>query len=139
MTSCFARQDPCSSSGTQDRYLDDMGNNGGANISERLIESEGTGPAAAAAAPVSTRGRVQTERITSVPAAVGELEVYTRLPLESQGTPCASMQPSMDKSRESSNKPPRLVEPGKRWEHSELGASPTPHKLTKTLNKPPDE
>lgn len=33
----------------------------------------------------------------------------------------------------------QLVEPGKRWEHSELGASPTPHKLTKTLNKPPDE
>ncbi|CAM4735906.1 unnamed protein product [Leuciscus chuanchicus] len=44
-------------------------NNEGANISERLIESEGTGPAVAAAAPVSTRGRVQTERITSVPAA----------------------------------------------------------------------
>lgn len=33
----------------------------------------------------------------------------------------------------------QLVEPGKRWEHSELGASPTPHKLTKTLNKPLDE
>lgn len=56
-------------------------NNEGANISERLIESEGTGPAVAAAAPVSTRGRVQTERITSVPAVRLYLDSLGSLPI----------------------------------------------------------
>lgn len=56
-------------------------NNEGANISERLIESEGMGPAVAAAAPVSTRGRVQTERITSVPAVRLYLDSLGSLPI----------------------------------------------------------
>lgn len=53
------------------------------NISERLIGSEGRGPAAsaAAAAPVSTRGRVQTERITSVPAVRLYLDSLGSLPI----------------------------------------------------------